>query len=293
MKAIAAAVLLTLPASAIDITEYVDPTYLSLHSSFGMEFDRSPAKVDFTELRAFSFYHKPIHLGGDWDLISYIDFRTASTNLKGNPLIGILSDDIQTDLTRLSVPVAAYHSSDSSRWMYGAWSSLALATDFQHITSDDIFLDFAVGAAYKVNDCLIIGAGAYVSDTLNDPSFIGGVGFFWVPNEDWMISFYGPRFVARWQFAERTQLVYEVATNGGMWNIDANSLSLKYNLQSWRTGLILRHLVWDKLWLEAGAGVTFANKLELQTPGGTSLYNNRIGDLGSSPYAYIGCSIPL
>lgn len=289
--ALAAALAFQTTAQAIDIARYLNAATFEASHSYGMELDRSAAEFEFSELSLFAFLSKPVDLGGDWSAISYLDFRASRINIDGNPLIGGLADDIETDLFRVGVPFMVYHSSDTSRWTYGAWISPAISSDFDHVNSEDFFLDGAIAAAYQVNDCLLVGAGVYVSDALDDIGAIPGVGFVWTPTEDWLISYYGPRFIARYELNDRNQIGLEVASNGGVWNIDGNDRSLKLNLNSWRSGLYYRYNLAGELWIEAGGGMTFANDLELQTRDGLGLFENQLGKAESAPYAYIGLSM--
>jgi len=256
-----------------------------------MDLDNSPAEFDFTELSLTAFLTKPISLGGDWTAIAYLDLRVSEFDINGNALIGTFVDDIQTDLFRVGIPFAIVHSKAGSRWAYGAWVNPAISSDFDHIDSADIFVDGAVAATYQWNENLVVGAGVYVSDMFRDIWAIPGAGFFWTPTEDWFISYYGPRFVARHDINDHNQIGFEVSTGGGTWNIDANNNSLKLNLRSWRTGLYYRHNLVGDIWLEAAAGYTFGNKLELQTRGGLGLFENRLGKAQSAPYASVGVSV--
>lgn len=274
-----------------DISQFIDVLTVRAKYSSGMDLDNSPAEFDFTELDLLAFVTQPIKLGGDWSGIAYLDFRASRFEFDGDPLIGPVVNDLESDLYRVGLPIVLYHNAPGSRWTYGAWISPALSSDFDHINSDDFFLDAAVAVAYQVNERLVVGGGIYASDTLEDSYVIPGVGFAWTPNDDWLVSFYGPRFVARRDINQSNQLGFEVSTNGGTWNVDSNNNSLKLNLRSWRTGLFYRYNITGELWLQAAVGYTFANKLDLQTRDGVDLFPNQLGEAGGSPYAFIGLSV--
>jgi hypothetical protein len=287
----AAALAITSSASAVDISEYVDALTLRATYSSGMDLDNSPTEFDFSELSLTAFLTKPINLGGDWSVIAYADLRVSSFDFERSPLIGGFTDDLDTDLYHVGVPFAIYHSSEGSRWTYGAWVSPSISSDFQHIDGDDFYVNGAIAAVYQVNDCFAIGGGVYVSDMFHDIGAIPGIGFVWAPTEDWVITYYGPRFVARHDLNERNQIGLEVAYNGGTWNIDANNNSLEVDYTSWRSGLYYRYNVAGELWLEAAAGFTFANEYNLQTRGGTELFANRLGDAEGGVYGFLGLSV--
>lgn len=274
-----------------DISRYIDALSLRAKYSSGMDLDNSPAEFDFTEISLLAFITKPIRLGGNWSAIAYLDFRASKLDFDGSPLIGTVVDDLETDLYRVGLPFALYHNAPGSRWTYGAWVSPAISSDFDHIDSEDFFLDAAVAVAYQVNEKLVVGAGVYASDTLEDASIYPGIGFAWTPNDDWLLTFYGPRFIARRDINDRNQIGCEVSSNGGTWNIDAKNISTKLNLRSWRTGIYYRYNITGELWLQAAAGYTFANKLDLQTRGGVDLFPTQLGDASGAPYAFVGLSV--
>ncbi|MEP4077109.1 DUF6268 family outer membrane beta-barrel protein [Haloferula sp.] len=286
-----AALALSCSAPALDIAQYIDVLTIRAKQSYGMELDNSPAEFDFTEISLLAFITDPIELGNDWSAIAYLDFRASNMSFDGNPLIGTFADDLETDLFRVGLPFIVYHAEESSPWTYGAWVSPAISSDFDHIDSDDIFVDAAIAVAYQFNDCLAIGAGIYAADIGRDAEFFPGVGFAWTPTDDWLVTFYGPRFIARREFNERHRLGVEVSTNGGTWNIDADNNSLKLNLRSWRAGLYYRYNFTGNLWLEASAGFTFANKLDLDTRGGTELFQNSLGEADSAPFAALAFTV--
>ncbi|MEM1083633.1 MAG: DUF6268 family outer membrane beta-barrel protein [Verrucomicrobiota bacterium] len=279
------------PGEGFSIADFIDATTLSGRQVGGMDLDNSPADFDFTEYRFTSFFTKPINLWGDWQLMPWLDLRASQFDFGGNPLIGSLRDDIETDLFHIGLPMALYHFSEGSRWAYGAFVNPTLSSDFDHVNSDDFFLDAALAFAYQWNDCLWVGAGIYVGDMLDDPFFIGGAGFIWVPDDNWLVSFYGPRFVARRDLGERHQLGFEVSTNGGDWNVDAGNISSKVEFNSWRGGLFYRYNLTGELWLKLGGGMTFGNELNFSTREGTGLFQNRLGEADAAPYAFVSLSM--
>ncbi len=287
----ALALALSSSVSAVDISQYIDALTLRATSSSGMDLENSPVEFDYTEVSLLAFITKPIDLGGNWTAISYVNLETSKFNFDGNALIGAFGDDLESDLYRVGIPFVIAHFHESSRWTYGAWINPEISSDFKHIDGDDFYVSGAIAAGYKVNECFTIGGGIYVSDIFHDVWAIPGIGFAWVPNEDWLIAYYGPRFVARYDINERNQVGLEVANNGGVWNIDANNNSLEIDYQSWRSGLYYRYNLTGELWLEAAAGFTFANEFDLNTRGGTELFPNRLGKAETGTYGFIGLSV--
>ena len=287
----AAALALASTVSAVDISEYIDALTLKATYSSGMDLDNSPTEFDFTDLSLTAFLTKPIDLGGDWSFITYVDLSASSFDFERSPLIGSFTDDLDSDLYSVGLPFVIYNSVEGSRWSYGVWINPSISSDFQHIDGDDFFVGGAIAAGYQVNECFTIGGGVYFSDIFHDIGVIPGIGFVWAPTEDWVITYYGPRFVARYDLNDRNQIGLEVSYNGGDWNIDADNNSLQIDYSSWRTGLYYRYNVTGQVWLEAAAGFTFANEFNLQTRGGTELFQNRLGDAESGVYGSLGVSV--
>ncbi|MGB6223424.1 DUF6268 family outer membrane beta-barrel protein [Haloferula sp.] len=274
-----------------DISRFIDVLNFRAVYSSGMELDNSPVEFDFTELSLAAFLTKPLKLGGDWSAIAYLNFEASQFEFDGNPPIGTVIDDIESDLYRIGVPIVVLNTSANSPWSYGAWISPSISSDFDHVDSDDFFLDVAIAAAYQVNDKLLVGGGVFASDILHDPFVIPGIGFVWTPREDWLVSFYGPRFVARRDINDRNQIGFEITNNGGLWNIDSGNASRRLDFSSWRSGLYYRYNVAGEIWLHAAAGFTFANELQVQTRDGTDLFPNQLGDADPSPYVSLGISL--
>ncbi|MFC7338973.1 DUF6268 family outer membrane beta-barrel protein [Haloferula chungangensis] len=285
-----AALALVSSAPAIDVAQFIDALTARVTYSSGMDLENAPAEFDYTELSLMAFLSQPKPLGGDWHAIAYLDLKVSEFDFEGNPLIGTFGDDLESNLYHVGVPFVFYHTNDSSRWTYGAWINPAISSDFQSVDDDDFYLGAAIAGGYQVNDCFVIGGGVYVSDMFHDASVYPGLGFVWTPTEDWLVTYYGPRFVARRDINHRNQLGLEVAYNGGTWNVDANTLSSQIDYSSWRTGLYYRYNVTGEVWLEAAAGFTFANEFNLESRGGNEIFPT-LGDAESGVYGFLGVSV--
>jgi hypothetical protein len=133
-----------------------DAFRVSAYGNFGMEFDRSPGELDAWQAELQSFLSKPIPLAGDLALLP--TFRYEGTFLRyDGTLPGFPVGD--EDLHSLEFPLWLLNYSERSPWIYGAWLKPSLSTDFDHIDSDDIFLDAAIGAGYKFSDRFYPRAG--------------------------------------------------------------------------------------------------------------------------------------
>lgn len=275
-------------AGEFDMASIVNASRIDAFYTSNMDIDKGPGDVSFYSLKASSFLSKPIKLGDSLTCLGYLEYGLTDVDIDGSPF-GVGPGVPETNgLHRVSLSAMMVYNRPGSRWFHGLYLAPSLRSDFGDINGDDFFLGAALGSAYRVSDKLVIGAGIYGSDLCNDPFVIGGVGFAWMPTEDWLVAYYGPRFFARRNIGDDNQLGFEIANHGGYWNVDLMADSSKLDLSSWRAGVFFRHRLEGELWLVTGAGMTFANELKLSSPGGDTRYRS---DLDSAPYAYIGLSL--
>lgn len=277
----------TEPAS-LDIAQYIDASRIQASYTAGMGFDGRPGEVNYFNASLSSFLCAPTPLGENLTLFNYFTYGVSDVDVDPYTVRGqALAWDFDL-LHRVSFPTALLYHESGSRWFHGLYLEPALRTDFNHVSGDDFFLSAALASAYQVNDRLVIGLGVYGSDLTNDPFLIAGPGFVWIPNDDWLVTYYGPRFLARRKLGANDTLALEIANHGGYWNVEQFGSSTKVDLRSWRAGLLYRHRLAGELWLEVGAGYTLGNKFTLSTPGGRDLFES---DLDSAPYGFLALSM--
>lgn len=263
---------------------FLDTFRVSAYGNFGMEFDRSQGELDAWQAEMQTFLSKPITIAGD--LVLLPTFRYEGTFLRyDGTLPGFPVKD--EDLHSLELPLWLLNYSPQSPWIYGAWVKPALSTDFDHIDSDDIFLDVAVGGGYKFSDKFYLGGGVALFDAFGDESLVPGPAFFWAPREDIRLQLLGPSFTAAWDMSEDWRLSFDVRSAGGVWNIDDNNQSRTLDFTSYRAGLHIHRRIQDTWWVEGGAGITFGNEIELKTPDGLGLNEAVLGDLDEGVFGYL------
>lgn len=271
------------PPTGAGVLSFFDAFRVSGYGNFGMGFDNAPGELDAYQVELYSFLSKPVSFG---DLSILPTFRYEGTFLRydDTPPFFVVGDE---DLHSIELPVYLLHMRQDSPWIFGAWVNPSLSTDFDHIDSDDIFVDLAIGAGYKFSERLYVGAGAAGFDLFGDESFIPGAGFVWMPTDEIMVRLIGATFVAEWEATEDWRFGLDVRSAGGKWNIDDNNQSRTLDFSSFRAGLHAQRRIVEDWWLEGGGGITFANELDLRTPAGLGLFENVLGDLDEGVYGYL------
>ena len=275
----------------LDISRFID--VLSLRSTYNGPLDFNEltrGDVDYTQAKLFSFLGLVGGKDSEFTWAPILNYRYSNLAVDTlNTFPGF--DDSLHELTFMSFGL---YSPKNSRWLHGFFSNFGLRSDFGSVDSNDFFLAGAIGSGYQFNERFTLGFGLYASDITNDMFIVPAPVFFWMPTEDWLISYYGPKFIARREFGPNTRIGFEAAWNGGSWNIDSRDPlqdSLRIDLRSIRAGLYLKQRIYGELWGEIGAGYTFANELKVRSPGGRDLYPTAYGEMDGAPYLTLGLSI--
>ncbi len=272
------------PALSFDALKQLASTRIDAYGSTGMDFENGAGEVETFTFSARSFLSEPISLGGDWSLIPAFVYEATLLRYDDTPAGFPVRDE---DLHSIQLPVYALKYSEDSPWIFGAYLRLGLSTDFDHIDSDDLFIDIGAGVGYRFNDKFTAGIGAVVLDTFGDDTLIPGPAFLWEPCEHISFSLIGPIFLATWQAGEDWRISLDARYTGGTWNIDSNDRSRALTFRSYRAGLHVQRRLWDQWWLEGGAGITFANKVELKTRNGRGLFEPALDRLDEGYYGYL------
>jgi hypothetical protein len=256
--------------------------------SFGMEFDNSGAELDNQSFQLDAFLSQPVKLFGGYSMLPLFGYEANFLRPEGVPLGVPLGDE---DLHEIQLSMFLFKMDSGSRWITGAWLNPSLATDFQSVSADDFFLDVAAAAGYQVNDSLIVGAGIGALNLTGDTAVYPGIGFFWSPSDDLSLSLYGPIFRATWEATDSWNLGFEVAPNGGIWNIDTAAGSRNIDYTSFRVGLGSSHRLTENLWLSYGGGITVGNSLNITNTEGSDLFKNTLDDIDQGFFGFVSLNL--
>ena len=241
----------------------------------GMDIKTGPGEVESFSLSARTPLGKPIRLGDHGLLSIGLAYETTALRIDGTAPGFPLPD---ADLHQIEFPLIARWQQPGSPWTITAGLSPGIATDFDHIDSDDFYLGGRLVFERVVNDHFKLGFGAAVIRSLGNDAILPAVGFEWRPTDDWLLELVGPYLNLWWQPADDWLARFGAGPGGGVWNVDWNNLSRDLSLSSYLVGISVEHQIADGVWLTAGAGASFGNHLELKTTGGLTTFKTGLDD---------------
>lgn len=258
--------------------------------SDGMDFDHLNGSLSVTQFDLFSLLSKPITVAGDVKLLSAFQYGFTDFDFDGTHPAFPLPDE---ELHDISLHLAAFKMFEGSPWFCGAWARAELATDFENVNDDDFTFDLAAGVGYRVNDRLVVAAGAAFLNFNGDFWICPGINFDWEVNDQLRVGLYGPIAVLSYTPDENWNYSLRGTPGGGIWNIDGPfGASKSIDLSSYQVGGFVGRRLTGQLWLNAGVGVTTFNNLKLSdTDGNHSLFDEEMewgffGQIGLSLKAW-------
>ncbi len=276
----------------IDVSEFIDVLSARVVHTSGMEFNGlTRGEADFTTAGVFALLGRS-EFAPDWQWIPAFRYQFSSLDLDAYPFgANPAAPGLDQGLHQITLHNFVLHTPENSRWLHGAYFAAGANSDFGTFDTRHIALSAAFGSGYRFSDCFTIGLGLYGSNLLNDPFVVPAPVFFWLPTEDWLISYYGPRFVARREFGDDVRIGFEAGWNGGWWGTDAFRADSRLEVSSIRAGIYYRHRIAGEAWVEIGAGYTFANEIKLYSPGGRDRFPTALGETDAAPYVSLGFSL--
>lgn len=276
----------------VNITDFIDVLSTRAVHTSGMEFNGlTRGDADFTSVGIFALLGLN-EFAPDWFWVPAFRYDYSHLDINAAPFgANPAAPALDNDLHRLSLQSFIVNTPDDSKWMHGAYLSAGVSSDFAGVSSRDIDLMMAFGSGYRFTDRFMLGFGVFGSNLLNDPFVIPAAVFFWTPTDDWLISYYGPRFVVRRNFGDNIRFGLEGGWNGGWWGIDAFGSKSRLDVDSLRTGLYYRQRIAGEAWFEIGAGYTFFNEIRILSPGGRDNFPGVLGETDPAPYVSVGFSL--
>ncbi|MBK1826033.1 DUF6268 family outer membrane beta-barrel protein [Haloferula rosea] len=276
---------------SMDITPFIDVLTLRGTHTPGMSFNElTRGEMDFTTLNTYAILGVAGGKGSSLTWVPMLNYTYSSLDV--SPLTPVPGFD--ESLHEITLPNFLLYNRSGSKWFHGFYNSFGLRSDLGNVDSRDFFLSAAIGSGYQFNEKFALGFGVYASDITNDPFIVPAPVFVWMPTEDWLISYYGPRFIVRKEFGSDIRFGFEAGWNGGNWNVDspiASQDSLRVNLSSFRFGLFYKQRIYGNFWGEVGVGYTVGNELKVNSPGGRDLFPFAYGEADSAPFFSLGLTL--
>ncbi|MEO0018747.1 MAG: hypothetical protein RLZZ522_2030 [Verrucomicrobiota bacterium] len=252
-----------------------------------MDFDKLNGGLSVSEFDLFSALSKPITVAGDVLLVPAFQYGYTDLDVGGVNNAFPIQDE---ELHSMALHLAAVKMNSGSPWFYGGWVRAELATDFQHVNGDDFTFDVAAGVGYRYNHGLTVAAGVAALNFNGAFWVCPGINFDWVVNETTRIGLYGPMPVISYTPNDDWSFTLRGFPGGGIWSIDDRAGDSKaIDLTSYQVGAFVGRKLVDKLWLNAGVGMTSFNSIELTDPDGDNAIID--ADMDWAPFYQIGLSL--
>jgi len=244
----------------------LDAARLTGTLSGSMSIDGAPGDLDVNSLTLRGLLPGLIGEYGGWAVVPFLSYTFTDIDFSGTAAGFPIGDE---DLHTISLNNLVFRTFCDKAWLVSGWTRASVSTDFQSFGSDDWFFDIGGGAGYRVNDRLMLGVGAAVTDLSGDPAFFIGPNFDYAIDDKTRVGFYGPFFIFNHDFNDDWQFGIRGEPGGGIWNIrDDGGRSRNIEFSSYRLGVNVGRRIAGDWWFGAMVGVTLGNDIAIKNPGG-------------------------
>ncbi|TAG10879.1 MAG: hypothetical protein EAZ42_02345 [Verrucomicrobia bacterium] len=225
------------------------------------DFKDTAGSMDYSNINIMSVISKPINITETTFILPLAQYDLTMLSVDGAPTSPIGDEDLHS----FSLMAGIVNMEKGSPWIFGGFARAEISSDFQHINGDDFTFDLAAGAGYKFSDQFTLGFGVAAINLNGDAMIFPGINFDWKISEDFRAGLYGPNLIVSYEPCDDWSLSLRGRPSGGYWNItDDMGESRNIDLASYQVGLFGSHRLVDKLFLQAGVGVTLGDELSLQ-----------------------------
>lgn len=274
------------PVPAAPMAPMFDAARVSFNHAAGMDFVNESGKLDASSFELRSLLSKPIPVFQDLIVIPIFEYEATHLNFSDTAVGFPMKDEL---LHSVNLSAFALSMSSTTPWVYGGWARAEMATDFQHVGSDDFTFDVVGGVGYRFSNRFTLAVGAAVINLNGDAAVYPGISFDWRASNTLRVGLYGPSLVAAYTPDADWELSFRGENGGGTWNItDVGGRSKSIDLTSYRVGLFASRRLTGDLWLTAGGGATVGNEISLADPDGD---NNDDAEMKSGVFGQLGLSL--
>ncbi|GAA5495771.1 hypothetical protein Rhal01_01950 [Rubritalea halochordaticola] len=234
------------------------PRMLSFYYDYFSEVDFDDESGSY-QMHAARLQTPVVGGGGErfsWGVDAFFEY--INFDVKDQPL---LEDQ---DLYRTGLDLNfIWHKVNGSKWSPVIRLSPSLASDFESVTNDDFRMTAFVGSFYRQRPNLKWLFGLYYTDNLNDELLLPGFGVSWQPTEKMDVTLLGPRIDVSYRPQEDWRLGLFASAHSRSWNIEGDTGSESFEVNSMRTGVRVDYQMKEGLWLVMETGATMLNAVEL------------------------------
>lgn len=253
---------------------------LASHSS-GQEFDRTPGDLEVSDYWLRVLAPEPASAGVCLCIQPALDYRATVFRFNDVPTelpvdrSNLESFNVYPSVLELSA--LAWLDGQDSPWMFGAWASAGLATDFRNVDREDLTFGIAAGAGYRFSDSFSAGLGAAITDLSDESRFMPGIGLDWRINDRIRIAICGPVGEASYNTGKEWRFSLRGDSTSQIWNIsDDEGKPRDLDFTSYRLGLFASRSLGGNIRATAGAGVTFGTEMRLLRTNGDVILEQRL-----------------
>ncbi len=265
-----------------------DAARVSFNYATGMDFEDESGELEVSSFELRSLLSKPIPVFKDLIVLPLFGYEATNLDFSDTAAGFPIKDEL---LHSISLSAVALSMSSETPWFYGGFARAEMATDFQHVGSDDFTFDVAGGVGYRFSDRFRLAIGAAVINLNGDATVYPGLAFDWIASDCVRVGLYGPTFAVAYTPDADWELSFRGENGGGVWNItDVGGRSKSIDLTSYRVGLFANRRLTGDLWLTAGGGATIGNEISLADSDGD---NDDDEDMESGVFGQLGLSLKV
>ena len=266
-----------------DLRSPVDLLRSTVSYSGAMGIANGPGRLEASEYELRYLMARRLNQIAGWNTIPLVSYTLTTLDFSGTAAGFPASDE---GLHSIDINKFFFRSfGDNGKWLAGGWTRAGLSTDFQHLTTDDLFFDVAAAVGYRFNERFAFGIGVAAFDLSGDTKVIPAPSFDWVIDERTRAGLYGPYLIVNHEFGDDWQFGIRGEPGGGTWNIrDDAGRSRNIQLSSYRLGVNANRRLTGEWWLGVMVGTTLGNEIEVRDPSGGNRVKN---DLGESMFGQV------
>ncbi len=229
-------------------------------------------------------------VGASWQGL-FVDYSELAFSWIGPDGKTYTEKDLPHSLHSVSL-LLGYDLELGSGFTLGLAFTPALQSDFEDLSSKDIYYLGGVVGSWKISDSFTLAAGLYYADSFGEPELLPGVGVGWDLGKGWRLDAFIPQFAnLEWEISELITLGLQGRVVGHEYRMTStqpwDDTVLKYS--QILAGPYLNLKLAEHLFLGLETGLAFSRIFEIREKDGSGKLDD--GDLKDQ--AYLGGALYL